>query len=166
MSGNAGRGQILIALITVAGGIATALIANWDKLFPPAGPPAVLAGAPSPASPPINTTPAALVRPPQAAPDTIDLTGDWLDPVGGARYRFEQDGGHFRFVAVQAGFRSTGEGTIRGREFDGDYRTLQADGSQYAGHCRSVVVGDGAQTRIHADCQDAINGRYAVVLTR
>src|SRR5262249_41741331 len=57
----ASRTQLLIAALTVVGGLGTAVIANWDKLFP--RPPAP---QPSPASP----SPAPSVTPPEtmAAP--------------------------------------------------------------------------------------------------
>jgi len=79
--------QIIIALITVTGGILVALLTSWDKFFPPPpGPPAPVVQpgpAPMPMPLPVAGMPSAeaLERLKQSQEDVVNRSASALDDI-------------------------------------------------------------------------------------
>jgi hypothetical protein len=78
--------QIIIALITVMGGIIVALLTSWDKFFPPAPGPAPVenrtaAPQPAPAPLPGETPTEAAARLKQAQEDVLNRSASTLEDI-------------------------------------------------------------------------------------
>ena len=175
----ADRSQVIIAVIGLSGVVATALFANWDKIFTH---PAV-ASAVAPATPPGASSPApadkaaALVAAQGRAlgseadvlngiADKIDasnvpqVTGSWRDSDG-FRYEFTQQGKDYRFRQFRgAAVIGSGSGSLSGRSFSHDF-FAQAVG---AGRCTGEVSADGDTAS--GTCQDAGGRSWPFVVTR
>ena len=170
----ADRSQVTIAVIGLAGVLATALFANWDKLFPHAVavPPTAAQAVAAP-----TDKAAALVAAQGRAlgseadvlngiADKIDassvpsVAGSWRDGDG-FRYEFTQQGKDYTFRQYQgATVVGSGRGSLSGRGFSHDFfaRTVGA------GRCTGEVSTD-ANTA-SGTCQDASGRSWPFVVTR
>lgn len=122
--------QILVALIGLAGVIATAVFSNWDKLFPARGAdaPAKQAAAPAGPAEPVEKVAESQRKAYSATSDALDdvtariaganvadLSGQWQG-ANGYSYRVQQDGADYSFAEFVGGAQSgSGEGSIEGR---------------------------------------------------
>jgi len=172
MADTSPRAAIVVAVIGVVGTLGTALIANWDKLFPRTSPQLVKP------EPPVdsrvgktNPVDEKLASPVPAAPipaAPVDVTpqiaGVWQDvgyPSNGTKV--SQDGARFTFtrwgvLTNGVPFQGTGSGTLSGRRVSGGYRVFYRNGGFSEGQCTgSIWPGD---TRIDLECTDTQLGRY------
>jgi hypothetical protein len=140
--------QVTVAVIGVLGAVATATIANWDKIFPNP-PPAKNEAAPAAAdvaaipAAPAKEVPNAAPRPrvaaaaePDVEPDgDADIGGVWQDDFG-VQYRIDQDSARYTFAGYQGGVQVVrGAGRIDGRVMRHSYET-----SNDAGECEGKVA--------------------------
>ena len=138
------RVQIIVAVLGLIGVLGGALIANWDKIFPPIKLPATPTSA--------QTTPQA---PEATVAPTVnsDISGGWRDETG-AVYDVKQHGNSFEFTAwnQNIGIGSQGHGTISGRQISSEFYTtvgstgsgtltLSTDGTQIIGSFRDSRFG-------------------------
>jgi hypothetical protein len=155
--------QIWVTVITVIGGLLTAVIVNADKWIhhdpaPAAAPSAATpagsgAAAPAPAAGASDSkvTAAPSAPAPEAAtapaPVIVDIGGEWRDDDG-ARFTFTQKGTHYDYVhtASNGTMQSAGKGSISGRDLahtfemaTGETGTctarLNAAGNKISGNC-------------------------------
>jgi hypothetical protein len=126
--------QVTIALIGGVVAIATAIIANWDKIFPP---------DPEPA--PSTETSAS------DAP-AVAIAGNWHDDDG-YTYLFQQNGAQFQYRMLLDGQeQSSGSGSIEGRTL----RYRYAGEGNY-GSCNGLLGDD--DDMITGQCEDAATGQ-------
>ena len=167
--------QIILAVITVSGVIATALFANWDKVFGRdaiAAPPvhqqqaadAGTSAAPPPAQQGAATgkpaeTPAALSAVPAQEPPPVQVEGDRPDATGsyhdteGYTYEISQQGNAMAFRQFMNGaLVGQGQGLIEGRAMR--YGFIGSNGD--SGQCVAQLSESGRE--ISGRCQSAGNG--------
>lgn len=123
--GSGANTPIWVAVITVVGGLLTAVVVNADKWIARSAEPAVAAPAPSPtptlspaatpapAPTPAVATPSPAATPAAAAPETGagDIAGTWRSDEGG-RYDFELKG--LLFEATQTSLNGNFQMMIKG----------------------------------------------------
>jgi len=139
---SSGRTAIILAVISVAGGIATATIANWDKLFHTgiaASPQAISGAASAATAPPATASPVAVAGSLPTVP--ASLTGEWGDEDGYSYVVRNPPGStEFGYTVSRAGNDvGAGAGLIQGRVLKYQFRNL--DGN--AGYCGAEVAADG-----------------------
>ncbi len=159
------RTPIIVALITVTGGLGAALIANWDKVFSNMPPPVVDGRAASfPATSDVSgaqrlsDSQGAAFNAAAGALDGVTrqieaagmpgLAGNWIDGEGN-RFEFSQDGRGYRFDQYQGGKKvGEGKGELKGRHFVHSFRhnlfgtglcegDVSTDGQTSSGRCQS-----------------------------
>jgi hypothetical protein len=171
--GSKDRTPIWVAVITVTGGLLTAIVVNADKLMPGGDTP-VVSASPTAASPtptgsaalaPVTTTGAipsadpslaalpAAVTPSasdQATPESaapIALAGEWRDDEGG-RYSFEQTGSNFELtqMSISGNTQMFGRGTISGHDLSYTFEMM----TEEKGSCSARV--NAAANKITGNC--------------
>jgi hypothetical protein len=135
------RTQIWVTVITVVGGLLTAIIVNADKWLPDGEQPGAVA-APAAATP-IDAAPS--VHTVTTAP--VEIGGEWRGEDG-SRFGFTQSGASYEYVhtAINGTFQSAGKGTIAGRDLSHTFETITGE----TGSCTARV--DAAGTRIMGSC--------------
>ena len=165
MADSSHRVTIAVAIIGVMGTLGAALIANWDKVFPPAPQP-LPKPAPAPAPRPIDGQNA----PVRAAP-TPQVAGLWRDadnPNIGTN--IAQDGTRLKFTRagiLPNGTRfeiTDGTGGLVDSQITLRYLARYHTGSTSKGEC-SGTVAPGAR-QITLNCADSLVGTFVTVVNR
>ncbi len=154
------RIAIVVAVIGVIGTLGTALIGNWDKMFPPPQP-----------TPPIMVTPQPTRAESQSTAEPIpNIVGVWRDsnyPSNGSR--ITQDGNSFHLTSwgvLPNGirFESSGSGTITGQRLTSKYTSRYQTGAESVGDCSGTVSPDGK--RMDVNCKDSLVGVFPLTSVR
>lgn len=139
--------QIWVTVITVIGGLLTAIIVNGDKWFFRDTKPVVVA---QPAVEP--------VKPTSGTP--IDISGEWHDDEG-SHFGFEQSGATYQYThtAMNGTLQSSGKGTISDHELSHTFETLSGE----TGTCNAHV--NAALNKITGNCVTK-DGGWTFVIER
>jgi hypothetical protein len=186
------RITIVVALITLAGTLGAALIANWDKLFPRSQ--AAVAPAPAPAPSPTPTatavpspapapapTPAPAPKAPPAAADTErstahapprgpSIAGSWRNAAyPGIVLNITQQGNQIRFTQTGVlsngvGFESAGAGVVEGSQIALQYLARYNNGQASSGQCQGTLTD--AEESMDLFCSDSLLGNFESVSVR
>ena len=148
------RTQIFVALITVIGGVLTAIVVNADKWFSHDD------AAPKVTAPITGEArrEADAATPP--APVLIDLSGEWRDDED-SRFSFTQSGTTYEYTHTASSdtFQSTGKGTLEGRDLTHEFETLTGETGSCTGRINS------AGNKISGSCA-APDGGWSFALER
>lgn len=143
--------QVWVTVITVVGGLLTAIIVNADKWF----------GEPKVATPPSAEVSA---KPSQAPPTppvvAVDISGEWRADDG-SRFGVTQSGSSYEYThtAINGTFQSAGKGTISGRELSHTFEMVTGE----TGTCTGYV--NAAANKITGSCVTQ-GGAWTYVIER